>query len=134
MARYDTEMFAQCVYSLDLSYHDLLEFEAELKLALNRILEQNNAEFIHFEELGDTMRAQCVFTEYTEGLFHSVCDAVAPLMDNRVEARLLFVSKDLDFLHCYILAQGAWQEGCLHLPAPGPLTRALRDQDPPGRR
>jgi len=133
MAQFATELFVQCVYGLELSYHELLEKEAELKLTMTAILEQGGGEFIHFEEMGDTMRVQCMFVEYGEHIFHPLCESMAPLMDGHVEARLLFVSKDLDFLHIYTISKKRWQESCLHLPAPGPLTKALRDQDPPSR-
>lgn len=133
MAQHATELFVQCVYSLELSYHELLEKEADLKQAMTAIFEEGGGGFIQFEEMGDTMRAQCMFPEYGEHIFHPVCEKMAPLMDGRVEARLLFVNLDLDFLHVYIISQGQWRESCLHLPEAGPLTRALRDQDPPSR-
>jgi len=131
MARYAAELFVQCVYCLDLTYDELIAAESELKPAINAILEQNEAEFIHFEALGDVMRVQCVFTIHGEDLFHAVCDAFAPLMDGRIEARLLFVDKDLDDLHYYTVSEKKWQEAVLHMPAAGPLTSALREQDPP---
>jgi hypothetical protein len=131
MAHHTTELFVQCVYSLELSYQDLMEIEAGLKPALAVIFEEHGGEFLHFEGISDTLRSQCMFSSYSEDLFHSLCDRLAPLMDGRVECRLLFVSKDLDTLHIYTVSRGAWRESCLHLPAAGPLTVALRDQDPP---
>ena len=134
MAHYVAELFVQCVYDLDLTYHELLAAEGELKPALTAALEQNGAEFIHFEELGDTMRIQCVFSAHGDHLFHAVCDAFAPLMDGRIEARLLFVEKNLDVLHYYTISEKKWQEAVLHLPAAGPLTNALREQDPTSKK
>ena len=134
MAHYAAELFVQCVYGLDLTYEELIATEAELKLAITAILEQNGAEFIHFEEMGDTMRVQCVFNTYGERLFHTVCDAFAPLMDGRIEARLLYVDKDLDGLHFYTISEKKWQEAVLHMPAAGPLTNTLRDQNPPSKK
>ncbi|MDR2489468.1 MAG: hypothetical protein LBD42_08265 [Desulfovibrio sp.] len=128
MAHKATEFFAQFIYSLDLSYHSLLEREGELKTGFTAILEQYGGEFIHFEEIGDTMRAQCVFDEYEEELFHNICDELAPWMDAFVEARLLFVNKDLSFLHIYTVSDGNWQESCLKLPEAGPLERAVREE------
>jgi hypothetical protein len=125
MAQYATELFAQFVYSLELSYHDLLEREADLKVSLALVLEQHGGEFVHFEEKGDTMRVQCVFDKYDEELFHSICDEIASGIDSHVEARLLFVSKDLDFLHIFTMHEEKWQECCLSLPQAGPLGRAL---------
>jgi hypothetical protein len=108
-----------------------METEAGLKPALTAIFEANGGEFIHFEGVSDTLRSQCAFSSNSEDLFHALCDKIAPLMNGRVECRMLFVSKDLDTLHIYTVSQGTWRESCLHLPAAGPLTRALRDQDPP---
>lgn len=130
MAQHAAELFVQCVYSPDLSYDDLLALEGSLKLDLTEIMETRGGEFIHFEEMGDTMRAQCVFPEYRESLFHGICDSLAPFMDGRVEARLLFVDKDLDAVHFYAVSGNEWRESCVGLPAPGPLTTAFRDQDP----
>jgi len=134
MAHYAAELFVQCVYGLDLTYDELIATEGELKPAMTTILEQNGAEFIHFEEMGDTMRVQCVFTTYGENLFHAVCDAFAPLMDGRIEARLLYVDKDLDGLHYYTINEKKWQEAVLRMPAAGPLSKTLREQDPPSKK
>lgn len=125
-----TELFIQCIYSLELSYDELIDTETELKKTLTQLLDENGAQFIHFEEMGDTMRAQCVFDIYDEGLFHPICDALAPYFNHTVEAKLLFVSKDLDFLHVYTISDGKWLESVLHMPAPGPITQALREQEP----
>lgn len=129
MAHNATELFAQFVYSPDLSYHSLMERESELKTAVTGILEQYGGEFIHFEEMGDTMRAQCAFARYEEDLFHDLCDDIAPHMDSFVEARLLFVNKDLDTLHIYAISNGNWRESCLSLPDAGPLTRELLERE-----
>ncbi len=133
MAQNATELFAQFVYSLELSYHSLMEREAELKIFFAEVLEQNGGEFIHFEEMGDTMRAQCAFLKYEDELFHDICDDIAPHMDSFVEARLLFVNKDLDALHVFTISNGSWQECCLSLPETGPIGRALLDRDDRGR-
>jgi hypothetical protein len=132
MARYAVEMFGQLVYSPDLSYDALLSLESGLKVGLTGIIAGQGGEFAHFEAMGDTMRVQCVFTEHGEKLFHSFCAQLAPLMDGNVEARLLFVDKDLDLLHVYTLNGGTWKECCISLPAPGPLTLAMRD--PPAKK
>lgn len=129
MAQNATELFAQFVYSLDLSYDSLLEREGDLKLEFAAILDQNGGEFVHFEEMGDTMRVQCMFAQYEEKLFHAICDDLAPLMDGFVEARLLFVHKDMETLHIYTVCNRDWQESCLRLPDSGPLARALLEKN-----
>jgi hypothetical protein len=134
MALYAAEFFAQCVYGSDLTYDDLLAAEGKLKPAMTAALEQNGAEFIHFEEMGDTMRVQCVFTTHDEHLFHEICDAFAPLMDGHIEARLLFVDKNLDSLHYYAISENKWQEAVLHMPVAGPLANILLEQNPPQKK
>ena len=129
MAHTATELFVQFVYSLELSYHSLLERESELKAAVTGIWERYGGEFIHFEEMCDTMRAQCAFAQYDDELFHDICEDIAPLMDSFVEARLLFVSKDLDTLHIFTISNNRWQECCLSLPDAGPLSRALLERN-----
>ncbi len=129
MARNATELFAQFVYSVELSYDSLMERESELKTSFTEILEQHGGEFIHFEEMGDTMRAQCAFARYEEDLFHDICDDIAPQMDSFVEARFLFVDKDVNSLHIFVINNGKWKESCLRLPEAGPLSRALLDKD-----
>mgnify|MGYP003622724622 CR=1 FL=1 len=130
MAQFATELFAHFVYSSKLSYHDLLEREEELKIFASRLMEDQGGEYLHFEALGDALRAQCVFSGYDEDLFHALCDALAPAMDDHVEARLLFVSKDLDHLHLYTISKGKWQESSLILPL-GPIGKALAEEDAP---
>jgi hypothetical protein len=132
MARYAVEMFGHLVYSPELSYDDLLSLESDLMVGLTGIIAGQGGEFTHFEAMGDTMRVQCVFVEHGEKLFHSFCSELALLMDGNVEARVLFVDKDLDMLHVYTLNGGTWRECCISLPAPGPLTLAMRD--PPAKR
>ena len=129
MAHFASELFVQCVYAPDLSYDGLLTLEGELKFALTAIVEKHGAEFIHFEEMGDTVRMQCVFAEFGERVAQAVCREAAVLMDGRVEARLLFVDKDMDALLFYCLSEGEWRESCLSLPPAGPITLNLRDSD-----
>ena len=129
MAHNAVELFAQFVYSLELSYDGLLERESELKATVAAILEQNGGQFVHFEEMGDTMRVQCAFTEYEEDVFQEICRDVAPLADGFVEARMLFVDKDMDCLYIYTISSGKWKECCLRLPESGPLGLAVREKN-----
>ena len=130
MAQFATELFAHFVYSSTLSYHDLLDSEEELKILFSRLVEDQGGEFMHFEAMGDGLRAQCVFAAYDEEIFHALCDAIAPAMNDEVEARLLFVSKDLEELHLYIVSGHKWQEAILFVP-PGPIGRALLEEKTP---
>jgi hypothetical protein len=124
MAHYMTELFAHILYSPNLSYHDLLDREEELKGFLGLLLETHGGEFLQFEAQGDALLVQCVFPGYGEDLFHALCDALAERMLGDTETRLLFVSKDLTLLHLYILSQGRWQESLLSLPL-GPIGKTL---------
>ena len=130
MAQFATELFAHFVYSPKLSYHELLDRDEELKIFISRLIEEQNGEYPHFEAMGDALRAQCVFAEYGEDLFHALCDAVAPVMDGDVEARLLFVSKDLDHVHQYTISKKKWQEAVVLLP-PGPIGLSLIEENDP---
>ena len=128
MAQYATELFAHFVYSPEMSYHELLDKEEELKIFFSRLVEDHSGDFLHFEADGDALCAQCVFTEYTEDRFHDFCDGLAPAMDGTVEARLLFVSKNLDFLHIFAVEKGTWTESVIHLPPAG-IGRCLQRMD-----
>ena len=128
MAQFATELLAQFVYSLELSYDDLIACEEDLKAKATVFFEQNGGEFIQFEAMGDTLRAQCLFLNYDETLFHQLCEDLLPLINGDIEARLLFVNKDLESLHLYTLTHGKWQECCMMLPVAGPLGHALREE------
>jgi hypothetical protein len=126
MARYRTDLFVHILYSPSLSYHDLLDREEELKGFLGLLAETHGGEYLHFEAQGDALLVQCVFPEYGEDFFHALCEALAERMGRDLEARLLFVSKDLSFLHLYVVSKGGWQEAVLRLPV-GPIGSALAD-------
>ena len=120
------EMFAQFTYGPDLSYNDLMEAEASLRHSTTITLQEHAAEFTHFEGRGDTLRVQCIFSEFKESLFHSLCEAIAPLVRDDIEARLLFVDKSLDRLAIYFLSGGEWRESILDIPPAGPIGHRLR--------
>ena len=130
MALFATELFAHFVYSPTLSYHELLEREEELKIFLSQMVEEQGGDFLHFEATGDALRAQCVFPDYREDAFHALCDVLAPQMKGDVEARLLFVSKDLDHLHVYALNNSKWKEATIVLP-PGPIALEIIEESAP---
>lgn len=124
MATYKTELFGHLVYSPELSYEDLLAREEEAKLLLQSVLLEHGAEFLNFEALGDTLRAQCVFSGGDEAFYQDICTAMSPVLRDGITGRLLFVDKDLEILHLYALADGKWQEAVLHVPEPGFLDLA----------
>ena len=118
------ELFGHIVYSPELSYHDLLAREEEVKALLQGVLENVGGEFIHFEALGDSLRFQCAFAEENNDTFHHVLDAMAPNIKKDVDARVLLVDKDLDTLYYYSIANGRWQEAVVGLPPAGYLAEA----------
>ncbi|MDL2271759.1 hypothetical protein LJC23_01855 [Desulfovibrio sp. OttesenSCG-928-I05] len=124
MATYKTELFGHLVYSPELSYEDLLAREEEAKLLLQNVLMEHGAEFLNFEALGDTLRAQCVFSGGDEAFYQDICNAMSPVLRDGITGRLLFVDKDLEILHLYALADGKWQEAVMQLPQPGFLDLA----------
>jgi hypothetical protein len=124
MSFHKIELFGHVMYSPDLSYHDLLEREETLKLAIQEVLEKADGAFIHFEALGDMLRFQCVLPEERDEVFHRVCDGLAPHIRNGLDARLLLVDKDLDTLYFYALVMGKWQEATIALPSAGYLADA----------
>ena len=119
MAMYQVELFAHVAYGSELTYEDVLAREESLKGGATSILSARGAEFIHFEALGDALRFQCVFAAGGERLFHGLCEAFAPLMDDGLDGRILCVDKDLAHVHFYALHGGRWQEATLALPAAG---------------
>ena len=115
------EMFAQFSYGPDMSYNDLMEAEEILRRSVGETLQANAAEFIHFEGRGDTLRVQCAFFDFREGLFHALSERMAPLARGAIEARILFVDKGLDKLALYFLSDGQWRESVLVIPPAGPI-------------
>ncbi len=131
MSVYQCEFFGHFVYSEELSYIGLLEREAALMDAFDRLLRDMDAAHIDFTPTGDALRAQCVFARADEALFHSVCDAIAPLLGDDVEGKLLFVDKNLEHVALYCLAGAVWKEASIALPEAGDaLRRAEPDPEP----
>lgn len=123
-----TEMFAQFVYSPDLSYDELHEKEDGITTFTEALLARFGGTFINFEPVGDALHAQCVFQKFSEETAHELCDALVPLMDHGVEARFFFVRKTLVLVSLYTLSEGVWQEAQMQLPDAGPIGGLLRRQ------
>ena len=98
-----TEMFGHFIYSPELSYEDLMAKERLLIQTVDDILQNAGTEHIQFESLGDVMRVQCAFAEHDDALFHSLCRKIAPYVNKDVEARLLFVDKNLHVMNLYTI-------------------------------
>ena len=131
MSAYQCELFGHFVYSEDLSYADLLERETDLMGAFDRLLRDMDAAHIDFTPTGDALRVQCMFADAEDALFHSVCDAAAPLLANDIKGKMLFVDKDLAHISMYYLEKSAWKEAAIALPgAREALNRAEPDPEP----
>lgn len=116
MTRHRSEMFAHFLYDQALTYTELLDREAELMASMQHVFDKTGAAHVEFTPTGDALGVRCSFRAQDESLFHSVCDAVTPLLRHDVQGRLLFVDTSLDIIHLYLLAEGTWKEGALQLP------------------
>lgn len=131
MALYHCELFGHFIYSLELSYNELLEREAVLLEALDDVLRGMDAAHIEFTPMGDALRVQCQLGKPNEELFHSAAEAIAPLLGQDVEGRLLFVDKDMTALSLYYMAHDSWKEARIELPtAAESVKRAESDPTP----
>lgn len=124
MSFHKIELFGHVTYGPELSYHDLLTREDELKAQVQTALDALGGEFLHFEAMGDALRFQCLLAEEREKIFHAVCDALAPHVLHGLDARILVVDKDLNSLYYYSISGGKWQESLIGLPPAGYLAPA----------
>ena len=115
MAKYDCELFIHISYSASLSYNELYAVEADLTDELQEGLAEHGAEHIDVVALGDSLRVQCVFLEYSQSAFHTLCDSVAGNLSEDVTARFLFIDKELGSAHLYCFKSKQWKERVLDL-------------------
>ena len=118
MPKFRCELFGHCIFADELSYAELLEKEARLKEELSGLFAQAGFVHMHFTSTGDFLLVQGVTAEHDQDLFQEVCEAVSQLLDEGVEARLLFVDRFLDSLYFYALNNETWRETFLELPLP----------------
>lgn len=111
MASHNCELFGHIRYRSELSYNELYAIEADLIDELHAALSRLGADHIDLVGQGDALRAQCMFAEYDEALFHALCDAMAAFLPaSKVRGRLLFVHKDLAMIHLYCFHDTGWKE------------------------
>jgi len=120
-----TEMFGHFIFAPELSYEELMDKERLLIQAVDAILQNAGTEHIQFESLGDAMRVQCAFAEHDDALFHSLCRQIAQHVYRDVEARLLFVDKNLHVLNLYTICNGNWKEALFALPYAGEIGKHM---------
>ena len=132
MPEFRCELFGHYIFAEELSYAELLEKEARLKEELSGLFAQAGFAHLHFTSAGDFLLVQGVAAEHDQDLFQEVCEAVSQLLDESVEARLLFVDRFLDSVYFYALNNETWRETFLEWPLPKDvLSKGLMPPDPP---
>ena len=125
MPKYSCELFGQIIYAPEISYDDLLPLEEALMALATETLEDQGAQFIHFESEGDRTFFQCIFREFGEDRFSSLARKLAPQADGRIEWKLFFVDKELGGALFYGIEKGKIKANKVTLPAAGPIDTAL---------
>jgi hypothetical protein len=118
MSKFRCELFGHFSFAEELSYAELLEKEMKLEEELAGLFAQAGFVHMNFTPIGDFLLVQGVAAEHDQDLFQEVCDAVSQLLDEGVEARLLFVDRFLDSVYFYVLNNEAWRETFLQWPLP----------------
>jgi len=132
MHNFRCELFGHYIFAEELSYADLLEKEAKLKEELSGLFAQAGFVHLHFTSAGDFLLMQGVAAEHDQDLFQEVCEAVSQLLDENVEARLLFVDRFLDSVCFYALNNETWRETFLEWPLPKDvLSKGIAPPEPP---
>jgi hypothetical protein len=118
MPKFRCELFGHFIFAEELSYADLLAKETQLKEELAGLFARTGFAHMHFTPIGDFLLMQGMVAEHDQDMFQEVCEAVSRLLDEGVEARLLFVDRFLDSVYFYVLNNKAWQEAFLEWPLP----------------
>jgi hypothetical protein len=132
MPKFRCEFFGHCIFAEELSYAELLEKETQLKGELSGLFAQAGFAHTHFTSTGDFLLVQGVAAEYDQDLFQEICEAVSQLLDEDVEARLLFVDRFLNSVYFFALNNETWRETFLEWPLPKDvLSKGMAPPDPP---
>ena len=132
MPKFRCELFGHFIFAEELSYADLMEKEARMKEELSGLFAQAGFVHVHFTPIGDFLLVQGVTSDHEQDLFQEVCEAVSQILDEGVEARLLFVDRFLDSVYFYALNNETWWETFLEWPLPKDvLSRRVDLPDPP---
>ena len=132
MPKFRCELFGHFIFAEELSYAELLAKEAQLKEELSELFAHAEFAHMHFTSTGDFLLVQGVAAEHDQNLFQEVCEAVSQLLDEDVEARLLFVDRFLDSAYFYVLNSETWRETFLEWPLPKEvLSKGIVLPDPP---
>ena len=126
MSKFRCELFGHFIFAEELSYADLLAKETQLKEELSGFFAQAGFTHMHFTSTGDFLLMQGAAAEHDQDMFHEVCDAVSQLLDEGVEARLLFVDRFLDSVYFYVLNNETWQETFFEWPLPKDVFKGKR--------
>jgi len=126
------EVFGHFIFSEKLSHTDMLQKETQIKEELSGLFSQAGFTHTRFTSTGDFLLVQSVAAKYDQDVFQEICDAVSQLLDEGVEARLLFVDRFLDSVYFYALNNETWQESFVEWPLPkDALSRGSVLPDPP---
>jgi len=132
MPKFRCEFYGHFIFAEELSYAELLEKEAQLKEKLSVFFAQAGFAHMHFTSTGDFLLMQGAVAEHDLGLFQEVREAVIHLLDEKVEARLLFVDRLLNSVYFSVLNNETWRETLLEWPLPKDvLSKGIVRPDPP---
>ena len=132
MPKFRCEIFGHFMFAEELSYAGLLEKEGQLKEELSGLFTQAGFIHLHFASTGDFLLVQGEAAAYDQELFQEICEAVSQLLDEDVDARLLFVDRFLDSLYFYALNNETWRETFLEWPLPKDvLSKGVVSPEPP---
>jgi hypothetical protein len=132
MPNFRCELFGHFIFAEELSYAELLEKETRIKENLSDLFSGAGFAHVHFTPIGDFLLVQGVAVEHDQEVFQEVCEEVSQLLDEDVEARLLFVDRFLHSVFFYLLNSETWQETFLEWPLPkNMLTRGTARPDAP---
>lgn len=95
MPYYPLEAFCRVEYPGELTYEELLHYEAELIPHAESLLADYNAVHVDVFPDGDELKIQCAFTELSPAAFQALARKLAKGIPSCATARLLLVQKNL---------------------------------------
>ena len=119
--KFRCELFGHFVYAEELTYSELLDKEHCLKNELSSLLAASGYTHVHFSSTGDFLLVQGASVAYDQNAFHELCELVQDLLDEHVQARLLFVDRLLECVVLCLVNHKCWKESCIVFPLPHEL-------------
>lgn len=106
MPYYPLEAFCFVEYPTELTYEELMAYEAELVPALETGLASLGAVHVDVFPDGDTLRVHCAFSDVSEADFDVFARDLAEPMRLCTQAKILLLRKDLSTLRLACLRNG----------------------------